>query len=88
MLVSRAISFGKLNCTIYDAAEVGDILPMHTHDEASVHITIIARGSFKVRGDGWEMIAKEGDVLDWKVGQNHELIALQPNSKFINILKG
>jgi hypothetical protein len=79
---------GKLTVTVYDAPEIDDILPMHTHGEQDVHITIIARGSFKVHGDGWERIAHEGDVIDWKVGQAHELIALEPNSRFVNILKG
>ena len=60
---------------------------MHSHDETSVHITIIARGSFKVHGAGWEMIAKAGDVLDWMPDQEHELIAIEPNSRFVNIAK-
>jgi quercetin dioxygenase-like cupin family protein len=88
MLHSKLVSFGKLNGTIYDADGEGDTLPMHDHDENTVHITIVARGSFKVHGDGWEMTAKAGDVIDWKVGQAHELIALEPNSRFINIVKG
>lgn len=85
---SKMVTFGKLNTSIYDAIVDGDTLPMHDHDESTVHITIIARGSFKVHGDGWEMTAKAGDVIDWKVGQRHELIALEPNSRFINIVKG
>ena len=88
MLQTKPITYGKLNGTIYDAVKVDDILPMHTHDEGSVHITIIARGSFRVHGDGWEMVAKSGDVLDWTPGQRHELIALEPNSRFVNIVKG
>jgi quercetin dioxygenase-like cupin family protein len=88
MLINRLVSFGRLNGAIYDAPETGDILPMHTHDESSVHITIVARGSFRVHGDGWEIVAKAGDVLDWKPGQAHELIALEPNSRFVNIVKG
>ena len=88
MLQVKPITFGKLSGSIYDAVEVDDILPMHTHGENDVHITIIARGSFKVYGDGWEMVAKAGDVLDWKPGQRHELIALEPNSRFVNIVKG
>jgi quercetin dioxygenase-like cupin family protein len=79
---------GKLTVTVYDASDIDDILPMHTHGEQDVHITIIARGSFKVHGDGWERIANAGDVIDWKVGQSHELIALEPNSRFVNIIKG
>jgi hypothetical protein len=33
------------------------------------------------------MVAKAGDVLDWKPGQAHEFIALEPNSRFVNIVK-
>ena len=84
----QMVIFGKLNGSIYDAAAAGDILPMHEHDEHTIHITIVARGSFKAHGDGWEMTAKAGDVIDWKVGQRHELIALEPNSRFVNIVKG
>ena len=87
MLQSRIINFGKLNGAIYDAPEVNDILEMHTHGENDVHITIVARGSFRVHGTGWEMVAKAGDVLDWKPGQAHEFIALEPNSRFVNIVK-
>jgi quercetin dioxygenase-like cupin family protein len=83
----KPLAYGKLSGSIYDAEEIGDTLPMHSHLESDVHITVIARGSFRVHGHGWEMIAKEGDVLDWKVGQAHELIALQPNSRFVNIIK-
>ena len=87
-MTAKLVEFGNLRGTIYDANDVDDILPMHTHDEDTVHITIVARGSFKVHGDGWEMTAKAGDVIDWKVGQRHELIALEPNSRFVNIVKG
>ncbi len=88
MMHSQTKQFGKLTGTIFDFPEVDDVLPMHDHDESTVHITIVARGSFKAHGDGWEMTAKAGDVIDWKVGQRHELIALEPNSRFINIVKG
>jgi quercetin dioxygenase-like cupin family protein len=88
MMHSQTKQFGKLTSVIFDFSEVDDVLPMHDHDEATVHITIVARGSFKAHGDGWEMTAKAGDVIDWKVGQRHELIALEPNSRFVNIVKG
>jgi quercetin dioxygenase-like cupin family protein len=88
MLKTIPIKFGNLNGTIYDAPETSDILPMHNHGKDDVHITIVARGSFRIHGDGWEMIGKAGDVIDWKPGQAHELIALEPNSRFVNIIKG
>lgn len=79
---------GSLSVNVCDFPEVGDILPMHSHGESDVHITIVARGSFKVHGDSWERVCKEGDLIDWQVGQQHELIALEPNSRFVNIVKG
>lgn len=80
--------FGKLTTAIFDFPEVNDVLPMHDHTESDIHITIVARGSFKAIGDGWEREVKAGDVIDWKVGQRHEMIALEPNSRFVNIVKG
>ena len=88
MMNTKMVTWGKLSGSIFDAPEVGDILPMHNHDENTVHITIVARGSFMVKGDGWEMTSKAGDVIDWKPGQAHELIALEPNGRFVNIVKG
>ncbi len=85
---SKQVSFGKLNGAIFDFEQVNDVLPMHDHTESDIHITIVARGSFRAYGDGWEREFKAGDVIDWKVGQRHELIALEPNSRFVNIVKG
>lgn len=78
---------GKLDATIYDFEEVGDTLPMHTHGEDDVHITMINQGSFKVITNTYETVLKTGQIVDWNVGEPHELIALEPNSRFINILK-
>ena len=88
MLEVNPFNFGNLKGTIYDAPEIDDVLPMHTHEADTVHITIIARGSFTVRGEDWEIVSKAGDVIDWKVGQQHEFVALEPNSRFVNIRKG
>ena len=79
--------FGKLQAKIYDFDFADDKLGMHNHDESTVHITIINKGSFRAHGDGWEMILKQGQVVDWEAGQAHELIALEDDSRFINILK-
>lgn len=87
MLQVKRINFGKFTGSVYDAPEVNDILPMHIHGEEGAHVTIIARGSFRVHGNSWELIAKAGDILDWKPGQAHEFIALEPNSRFVNIIK-
>ena len=88
MLQAKQFTFGKLGGTIYDAEDIDDTLPMHSHEEDTIHITIVARGSFVIRSGDWEIISKAGDVIDWQVGQSHELIALEPNSRFVNIRKG
>ena len=88
-LLERHISFGKLTGIIFDFENVGDELPLHVHGEQDIHISIVARGSVRAFGpDGtWETIAKSGAVLDWEVGQWHGFIALEPNTRLVNIVK-
>ena len=87
MMKVNQYKFGKITTTVYDFPEINDILPMHNHDENTVHLSIVARGSFRIHGDGWEMISKAGDVVDWEPGKAHEFIALEPNSRLVNIPK-
>jgi quercetin dioxygenase-like cupin family protein len=87
MMQMKPFQLGDLAGTIYDFEQSGDVLPMHEHDEKTVHISIIARGSFKAHGDGWEIMAKSGDVLDWNPFEPHEFVALEPNSRLVNLPK-
>jgi quercetin dioxygenase-like cupin family protein len=88
MLQTKAITLGKLSGAIYDFLDAGDALPMHSHGEADVHITVVARGSFKAHGNGWERVLKAGDVADWRPNDPHEFVALEDNSRIVNIVKG
>lgn len=87
MLVSKALSLGRLSGTIFDFPEAGDVLPMHMHDEQTVHITIVARGRFRARGDGWENEFAAGDVIDWQPYDPHEFVALEPAGRLVQIIK-
>jgi len=89
-LLERPLAIGKLTGTIYDFEYEGDELPLHVHNERDIHITVVARGKVKAFGpDGtWETIADTGSVLDWEVGQYHGFIALEPNTRLVNIVKG
>jgi len=78
---------GELSGTIYDFEVVGDVLPMHNHDETNAHITVVARGSVKASGEGWEKVFKSGAVIDFPANQPHEFVALQPNTRIVNIVK-
>jgi quercetin dioxygenase-like cupin family protein len=86
-LLNKTLAIGSINGVIYDFEKAGDILPMHNHDETTVHITIVARGSIKVTGHGWERISNAGAVLDFKPNQPHEFEALEDNSRIVNIIK-
>jgi quercetin dioxygenase-like cupin family protein len=88
MLQSKSLSLGKLTGTIYDFPEVGDELPLHSHGENDVHISIVARGRLKAFGNGWETEASAGAVLDWEPGQFHGFTSLEPNTRLVNIVKG
>ena len=88
MLEFKPFTLGKLTGTIYDFPEVGDVLPMHSHTEADVHISVVARGSFRAHGNGWERLVSAGDVLDWRPNEPHEFISLEASSRLVNIVKG
>lgn len=88
MLRQSQAKFGHLDATIYDFEVIGDKLPMHTHNDADNHITIVNRGTLVARGTDWEVILKVGQIADWIAGQAHEFEALQPDSRIVNIIKG
>ena len=60
---------------------------MHTHTNGDAHITIVARGKIKAHGNEWEAEYSAGAVVDFPIDQNHEFIALEDNSRIINIIK-
>jgi len=86
-LLSKNLSAANLTGVIYDFEVVGDVLPMHTHDETNAHITVVARGSVKASGEGWERVFKSGAVIDFPANQPHEFVALEDKTKIVNITK-
>jgi quercetin dioxygenase-like cupin family protein len=88
MTIPKPISLGKLTGVIYDFLSADDVLPMHQHTPETNHITVVARGSFRTHGNGWERTIKAGDVVDWPDNDPHEFIALEDNSRIVNIIKG
>ena len=87
-LHDRPLNIGRLSGTIYDFDDVGDELPRHTHTVHDVHISIVARGKLQCFGDGWVREVSTGTILDWEPGIYHGFIALEPNSRLVNIIKG
>lgn len=87
MLLDNPISLGDLRGTMYDFENVGDILPKHNHDDDSVHITIVARGRLKAYSHDWSIEATAGQILDFRPGEPHELMAMEDNTRIFNIIK-
>lgn len=82
------LATGRLQGTVFTFEKTGDVLPMHRHTDADVHITIVARGRFKIHGpDIGSTEYGEGAVLDWASGIDHEFIALTDNARVVNIIK-
>ena len=88
MRQDKPFYFGKVAGSVLDFLEVGDILPMHQHEDSGNHFTVVARGSFMARGVDWHQTLTCGDVVDWPANQPHEFSALEPNSRLVNIIKG
>jgi len=84
----RILKVGRIRGVIYTFDHVNDILPMHSHGENDVHITIVARGEFYCHGPAFgEMTLETGQVIDWDAGIEHEFCALAPASRLVNIIK-
>jgi quercetin dioxygenase-like cupin family protein len=86
-LLNTPLTAGKLSGVVYTFENVGDALPMHTHTGDNAHITIVARGKIKAHGNEWEAEYSAGAVIDFPTNQSHEFIALEDNSRIVNIIK-
>lgn len=87
MLLDKPIKFGDISGTIYEFERAGDILAKHVHTEDNVHITIVTKGKLKAYSHDWSIEAMPGQIIDFKVGEPHELMALENGTKVVNILK-
>lgn len=86
-LLSRSFQTGKLSCTVYTFENIGDVLAMHAHVIGTEHITIVARGRVKIHGNNWEIEKSSGAIIDFPSEQSHEFIALEDNTRIVNIIK-
>jgi quercetin dioxygenase-like cupin family protein len=86
-LLDTPLVAGKLSGIVYTFEQAGDVLPMHTHQEGNAHITIVARGRVKAHGNEWSAEYGAGSVIDFPADQSHEFIALEDNSRIVNIIK-
>jgi quercetin dioxygenase-like cupin family protein len=87
LLVKPLENLGDISGSMYDFEKVGDVLLKHNHDESTAHITIVARGKLKAYSHDWEKETIAGQLLDFRAGEPHELMALEDNTRIFNIIK-
>lgn len=87
MLLAKNFNAGDINGIIYDFEIAGDVLPKHNHDENTAHITIIAKGKIKSYSHDWEQENTAGQIINFRPNEPHEIIALEDNTRIINITK-
>lgn len=87
MLIDKPVKYGDLLGVIIDFEKSGDILPKHVHDEKNAHITIVCRGKLKSYSHDWEITTEAGGIIDFPPNKPHELMALEDNTRIINIVK-
>lgn len=83
----RIRNFGELLVEFFDMPEVGDGLNKHVHGKDYAHISIVTKGRIKAFSHDWEKIIEQGQLVDFKVGQPHGMVALEPNTQVINVRK-
>jgi quercetin dioxygenase-like cupin family protein len=87
MLLLKSLKTGDLNGVIFDFEKVENVLEKHIHDEFNNHITIVCSGKLKAYSHDWEIEATPSQVIDFRIGEPHELMALEDNTRIINIFK-
>lgn len=87
MLLRKEFRVWDLMGTVFDFQKAGDTLDRHNHNSDNVHITIVAKGKIKAFSHDWEKIASAGTVLDFRPNEPHEFVALEDDTRIINIVK-
>ena len=86
-LITSHFGLNNLSGGIYNFEKIGDVVPMHTHEAGRSHITVVVCGKIKAYGDGWENEHSAGDVIDFPINQAHEIMALEDDTRIVNIIK-
>lgn len=84
----EASSFDELKLIKYIFEEKNDILPLHSHNKETQHITIVLKGVVHLSGPNLNKILKNGQIYDYSDDeQTHEIISLQDDTVILNIPK-
>jgi hypothetical protein len=68
--------------------KAGDLIPMHKHGRAKVHIICVVRGPIRIHGPRiGDSEYKDGAIVDIGIGVEHELVSLVDNGCTAHFLK-
>ena len=83
-------SDGALRGNKYIFQTPGDALPLHVHDDANAHLTVVMGGMVRVAGadNAWSMDLSPGEIVSFVPNQPHSITALASNTSILNIIKG
>ena len=87
MLRDKPLQLNGLTLIVYDFEKQNDVLPVHQHDDQTIHISIVARGSFKVMNGDQEFTASQGNILSFEPNIPHSFTALEDNGRIVNVRK-
>jgi quercetin dioxygenase-like cupin family protein len=86
-LLLNPFTVENINGRTYIFEKAGEVIPMHTHTEDKTHITVVVCGKIKVQGSSWDNEYGENEVIYFPENQEHEFIALEDNTRIVNIVK-
>lgn len=85
------VRWGRLQGTRYDFNKAGDVLPRHRHEVGFAHVVIVQLGACIVReferGEVIEYVLEAGQTLDSAAPVEHEIEALENNTRILNLIK-
>lgn len=87
MLSGKDFHLGDLRGVLYDLPKIGDGLDKHVHTEADVHITIVLAGRVRVASHDWSLEVEAGKIVDFRVGEPHEITAIEDGTRILNLRK-
>jgi quercetin dioxygenase-like cupin family protein len=77
--------FGDVTVIAYDFLAPDDVLSMHEHDAATVHISIVSVAPLLAFGDRGEFVVRPGEIIHWAPGEKHGFRFYSRPSRLINI---
>jgi len=92
LATSTPFKANKLVGVVYEYKLKGDVLASHFHPAGDGHVTFVLKGAVEIKGGNlskpWVKTGVAGAFFDLPDSQFHEIIALEDDTRILNIQKG